>query len=63
MDFEKDTDIIPGEKDEHQLRHKCNGDKPWSPVFRSEKPCDTGRCVWKQTELDPSIYLNPVDEN
>ena len=50
MDFEKDTDIIPGEKDEHQLCHKCNGDKPWSPVFRSEKPCDTGRCVWEQTE-------------
>ena len=50
MDFEKDTDIIPGEKDEHQLCHKCNGDKPWPPVFRSEKPCDTGRCVWKQTE-------------
>ena len=50
MDFEMDTDIIPGEMDKHQLCHKCNGDKPWSPVFRSEKPCDTGRCVWNRTE-------------
>ena len=36
--------------DKHHLCHKCNGDKPWSPVFRSEKPCDTGRCVWNRTE-------------
>ena len=50
IDFEMDTDIILREMDKHQLCHECNGDKPWSPVFRSEKPCDTGRCVWKQTE-------------
>ena len=36
--------------DKHQLCHNRNEDKPWSSVFRSEKPCDIGRCVWKQTE-------------
>ena len=28
---------------------KYSGDKPWSPGFRSEKPCDTGRASWLET--------------
>ena len=49
-DFEMDTDIIPEGLDKHQLQcQNYSEDKPWSPGFRSEKPCDTGRASWLET--------------
>ena len=57
MDFEMDMDIIPGEMDKHQLCHKCNGDKPWSPVRLERKNLVIQDVVFGIGQKDPSIYL------